>query len=308
MISFFDVFRPEIRDSYIHDCINPVPNDQCYGTSYYDSYFGLLENNIYKDTSEGPVVSGGSGSVIAYNYGWDTHREDGDPDNGGSPGWFMGGLWSHKQHELFMLWEGNYFEGMMLDNIHGSSSHQMVFRNRLLGRPQDGNCMNSINNEPCDFGYAIALGRYNRWIKVVGNVLGVDGYSTKYDEATFGQGDFNIYSTGYDNASGSQDTQVPATLLRHYNYDYVTDSATLCTSDNGANYCQGGDTDTSIPNSLYLTAQPSWWGTQPWPPIGPDVSGYYNDIPAKDRYEGQETFYDHFKTIFYRLLNIRRRR
>ena len=32
---------------------------------------------------------------------------------------------------------------------------------------------------------------------------------------------------------------------------------------------------------------PEWWCQEtPWPPIGPDVAGYANDIPAKRRFEG----------------------
>ena len=30
----------------------------------------------------------------------------------------------------------------------------------------------------------------------------------------------------------------------------------------------------SLPASFYLTAKPTWWPTaEPWPPIGPDVTG-----------------------------------
>jgi len=32
---------------------------------------------------------------------------------------------------------------------------------------------------------------------------------------------------------------------------------------------------------------PAWWCREtPWPPIGPDVSGYANAIPAERRFEG----------------------
>src|SRR6266571_2475923 len=29
----------------------------------------------------------------------------------------------------------------------------------------------------------------------------------------------------------------------------------------------------TLPASFYLSAKPSWWGTMPWPAIGPDVTG-----------------------------------
>jgi hypothetical protein len=52
------------------------------------------------------------------------------------------------------------------------------------------------------------------------------------------------------------------------------------------------NTPVALPPSFYLSAKPSWWGTLPWPGIGPDVSGgvpesgghAYNN-PAKDCYE-----------------------
>jgi len=29
----------------------------------------------------------------------------------------------------------------------------------------------------------------------------------------------------------------------------------------------------ALPASFYLSSKPSWWGTMPWPAIGPDVMG-----------------------------------
>jgi hypothetical protein len=77
--------------------------------------------------------------------------------------------------------------------------------------------------------------------------------------------------------SGVNDTNVAATLLRHGNFDYVTNSVMW---------------DPAIPNhdlpdSLYLSGKPAWWCQEtPWPPIGPDVPGYSNPIPAQRGFEG----------------------
>jgi hypothetical protein len=46
-----------------------------------------------------------------------------------------------------------------------------------------------------------------------------------------------------------------------------------------------------MPPSLFLSARPSWWGTTPWPAIGPDViggpdgAGHVHKIPAQTCYE-----------------------
>jgi hypothetical protein len=50
-----------------------------------------------------------------------------------------------------------------------------------------------------------------------------------------------------------------------------------------------GDCGCALPPSLYLTAAPSWFatpfGAPPWPPVGPDVGGSVNKIPAQLCYE-----------------------
>jgi hypothetical protein len=98
----------------------------------------------------------------------------------------------------------------------------------------------------------------------------------------------DIYTLGYPDGTGSCggncDTSVKTTLLRHYNWDSVTNGTKIC-SDSGEPGCQGGSSDTVLPSSLYLSSKPSWYGSCTWPPInpsGPTVS----DIPAKVRYEG----------------------
>jgi hypothetical protein len=40
-----------------------------------------------------------------------------------------------------------------------------------------------------------------------------------------------------------------------------------------------------LPPSLYLKARPAFFGSIPWPPIGPDVEGMINDFPAKVRFD-----------------------
>jgi hypothetical protein len=73
------------------------------------------------------------------------------------------------------------------------------------------------------------------------------------------------------------DPTVAATLLRHGNYDYVTNSVVW----------DPAISDHDLPDSLYLSGMPGWWCQEtPWPPIGPDEAGYHHDIPAKRRLEG----------------------
>jgi hypothetical protein len=49
-----------------------------------------------------------------------------------------------------------------------------------------------------------------------------------------------------------------------------------------------------LPSSFYLAGKPSWWGSVPWPAIGPDVTsgnltntgGHANRLPAQVCFEG----------------------
>src|SRR5881296_2343846 len=47
----------------------------------------------------------------------------------------------------------------------------------------------------------------------------------------------------------------------------------------------------TLPSSLFLSSRPNWWGTMPWPAIGPDVTGgqdpagHAYKIPARVCYD-----------------------
>ena len=83
---------------------------------------------------------------------------------------------------------------------------------------------------------------------------------------------------------------VASTLLRWGNYDYATSQ----TRWNAAEIPAGNAVPSSqaLPASFFLSVKPGWWGTMPWPAIGPDVtggqdlSGHVFAIPAQVCYTG----------------------
>lgn len=93
----------------------------------------------------------------------------------------------------------------------------------------------------------------------------------------------------YYNFVGGLDADVKATLLRHKNYDYYTDSVTICNDANNTEGCQSATNvavEDTIPDSLFLSQKPSWWCAETtWPPVNPDTATY-SKIPAQRRYEG----------------------
>ena len=256
----------EVRECYVHIGIDGYGRDRGYGI-FIDlhSSNNLIEDNILSTIDGGGVMTGGgaSGNVISYNYIHDILFDD--------PWWLIASpSINHNPHPKMNLWEGDIGIKAEADIIHGSSSHNTIFRSQMKGWQSD--TITTRNN-------AIEIAAKNTYMNVVGSVLGTPGKSNRY-EVLPGQpyddwSDNVIWALGV--GSGVDDPNVAATLLRHGNYDYVTNSVVWDPQISNHN----------LPDSLYLSRMPEWWCREtPWPPIGPDVVGYYNDIPAERRYEG----------------------
>ena len=261
-----DSLQNEIRECYIHIGIDGYGRDRGYGI-YLDMHSSnnLVEDNILSTIDGGGVMAGGgaSGNVVAFNYLHEIQFDD--------PWWLIASpSINHNPHPKMNLWEGNIASKAEADIIHGSSSHNTIFRSRSFGWQSE--TITTRNN-------AIEIAAKNTYMNVVGNVLGTPGKSNRY-EVLPGQPyddwtDMVIWALGV--GSGVEDPNVAATLLRHGNFDYVTNTVVW----------DPGILEHDLPDSLYRSGMPDWWCQQtPWPPIGPDVGGYYNDIPAKRRFEG----------------------
>ena len=118
---------------------------------------------------------------------------------------------------------------------------------------------------------------------MVGNVLGRPG-DADLPGAVYVQtagnclGTVAVYKVGYPSncaVDTVSDAEVAATLLRTGNFDYF----------NQATIWDPEVPEQPLPPSLYLDRAPDSFGSTPWPPIGPDVSGYIHDIPAKVRFD-----------------------
>jgi hypothetical protein len=261
-----DSLQNEIRECYVHIGIDGYGRDHGYGI-FVDlhSSNNLLEDNVLSTIDGGGIMTGGgaSGNVIAYNYFHNTLFDD--------PWWLIASpSINHNPHPKMNLWEGDIGVKAEADIIHGSSSHNTIFRSEMKGWQSDS--ITTRNN-------AIEIAAKNTYMNVVGSVLGTPGKSNRY-EVLPGQpyddwSEKAIWVLGV--GSGVNDPSVAATLLRHGNYDYVSNSIVW----------NPAISNHDIPDSLYLSRMPAWWCQEtPWPPIGPDVTGYHNDIPAKRRLEG----------------------
>ena len=266
-------FRIELRDSYIHDAAYPSPGGIAYGVSLADgSAEALIENNqILKSNKMMVARCAGAGSVVAYNYADDgliiydlTWQE-------------VGLNASHMVGSHHVLFEGNEAFNYDSDNTHGNAIYMTVFRNHLTGFRRDYPGLDNARTAGLNYG--------SWWHSFVGNVQGVSGGMSGwvYDNSGTGSdptdpfgGPPSIWKLGYQAGEWEQsaDPKVLSTILRGGNFDYLTNSVHW---ENIASQ--------TIPKSLYLSGKPSFFGGAPWPPIGLDVSGYVNTIPARACYD-----------------------
>jgi hypothetical protein len=155
-----------------------------------------------------------------------------------------------------------------------------VFRSYYRGKKDYGTINASV--------YSLLIANGQRYANIVGNVLGTTSYHNAYeitDEYPWDSSSTK-YIYGTNCGTSTCDNNVRTTLLRHRNYDYVSAAIKQC-DGSGEPGCQGGDTDNTLVTSYAYAAKPSWWCNESlWPPIGPDVAGYHDDIPAKIRYDG----------------------
>ena len=242
----------EVRDSYIHD-LTQFDSDHGYQVNIQNhSSWNLVENNIMKMGHNGVIIgsAGGANNVVAYNYVYNTKHYQ--------TYWFINAMGTHGAHTYMTLFEGNIVPKLGFDYTHGSGSHHVCLRNQVT----DSNPGVSVSNNLS----GIDVEEWQYATSFIGNVLGYPGYT----------GDYEIVSSEeYSLWSIFNHSVTRSALIRHGNYDYVTQ-----TTKWDANI-----SDHNIPSSLYLGSKPSWFGSLDWPAIGPDVAGYVKNTPAKLRWE-----------------------
>lgn len=268
-------FRIEIRGCWAHKGAWPQPGGGGYAISFATGGAeALIEDNIIHDTCKCMVARcSGAGSVIAYNYtddAWDQY----------DPTWQEVHLnASHMAGPHHVLFEGNHGPNFDSDYTHGNAIYMTVFRNRLTG----------VRANFSGLGNARAVGAAygSWWFSIIGNVLGVSGGMAGwvYDASAMSSGtDWSqkaVWKIGYDpeRFGMSADPDTINTLVRGGNYDYVTNSVHWETL-----------TARSMPNSLYLSGKPSFFGSLTWPWVDATGSTQVYTLPAKLRLDNGTPF------------------
>jgi hypothetical protein len=275
-LSFRQSYRCTVRDSYLHDSYYYNNGGAGYG---FDVTFGssdnLIENNISIRFNK--VINcraSGGGNVIAYNY-----MDDGAMNS--EPDWIETGLQaSHYPTPHFELFEGNYCFNIDGDFTEGNAIYITYFRNQASGlRRNTPRFLSDTRNRRIA---AAMKGHY--WYNFVGNVLGYAGMEPTPPNGWVYEGSppwpdtpITVWRIGYWNQDWKTlDPEVGATMIRDGNYDFVTSSV---------HWHQTPGFTGTLPNSLYLSAKPAFFGDCPWPWVDPLGSTKTFTLPAKARYD-----------------------
>jgi hypothetical protein len=277
-IALFSAFRCVVRDSYLHHSKNPDPGGDGYGFSINRaSADNLIENNIAWNFNKVIVMRAtGGGNVIGYNY-----LEDG---YGASyPDWVETGLQaSHMTTPHYELFEGNQAFNLEGDATWGNSVYITFFRNHATSTRRSLGGLNLL-----DLGNrrAIGLAAGHYWYTFVGNVLGYSGMTPQpagtsfIYENTYPWDDDPVpmWKLGYPDSQGTPgvtvDPLVASTAIRDGNFDYAT------------NQVHWDNTPQAIPDSLYLTRKPIFFGSRTWPWVNPTGTTQLYSLPARARFD-----------------------
>jgi hypothetical protein len=266
-------YGDEFRDGY-HHTGSSHDSGRNYGIEFYNwNSRHKVENNIVRDTRHSIIFEGGgSGNAVLYNYtddNWESVQGAGttvdtsllSEDESAN----------HGAHPYMNLWEGNSASDWWSDYTQGSSSHHTLFRNHVR-------CQRSTVPMTNPWLWVcVEIEQYNRFINVVGNVIGTSPVSggTVVDDGSH-TGSPIIYRFGYSSAGGThQDSQSFATVIRHGNFNYVSNAVDAWATAEHA-----------LPPSMYYTSKPAFFGVCAWPPFGADRAPMTGTLPAKARYEG----------------------
>lgn len=283
-------FHDEIRSSYFSNAYlhKPGAHDSDIDLALKTSA-ALIENNIMERLHDSVMLEwGAAGNVVAYNYMM------GEFDSG-SPNVVMGSIDFHGSHPQFNLLEGNVLASIYADSVWGSSSQTTIFRNWVTGTsrvcaPLEGRatvtCAAANGHYAFQAARAVQLSYVATRNNVVGNVLGsaqmqalrtaggpVPQAATiefpahrTYETATaisFGYGSENDDGQGDGCGGGVPPCHAAGTSrtdVVNGNFNNITGRTDWL--DNASR---------ALPASFYLPTKPAWWGSLPYPAIGPDV-------------------------------------
>lgn len=249
---------------------------ESYGFAPYNCTGYWCVNNIFYDVigSFKPTCSGYG--VFAYNYSTNINYLP-------SANWLQATIGTHGTHNWGILIEGNIAPSLRMDNIHGSASHNTIFRNRFPGYETTARTDNAM---------ALAIQASNKCHVVAGNVLGKTNWHTVFrntfptamNSSTKTVEEYGYTNVSYNTVNGDADTFNTA-VITHNQVSQTLNGGT----NGGVYWASPYDGSLQLERSYIYQTKPSWWGCSNFPSIGPDVLNLCtNDAivfnPAKVRF------------------------
>lgn len=237
-----------------------ISNTHHFATTYGQGGYGVdisqstdikVENTVFYYLRHSVIVqNGSSGCDIFANYSTSMYDV-----NGTNVNFLMPDIEIHGGHAIKNVIRQNVCGKIQLDDYWGSDVLNTIERNFCYGE----NLNRGTNITSARYGFAMnALQLSNN---IVGNVLGYLGYT----------GVSTNEMGGTQRSNPSDYTRVTNTMIFHANLDGKT----------GTVWYDPAIGDLIIPTSYASTNTPSYWGSTPWPAIGPDLAVKTNMIPAQ---------------------------
>jgi hypothetical protein len=282
-----------VRDSYFF--LTQGIGTISYGVECYSCSDPLVENNIFHAVTT-PLIANGpqSGGVEDYNFAINEFYTP-------STQFSIPARGDHAADTDMVLTEGNIYNGVTADNIHGTSNMNTYARNYSPVQPQcysSGGTYAAASYAACNSGITnYQIFAFHRFFNLIGNVLGTSGTLTNYCNGTtacsggFTATNNNVLGVGIGNGGVPNDSNTVSTIMLWGNADPVTGYAsprfnssevpaypaagTGNSSIHGTQYqyLNAAPATNTIPASFFYSSTPSWWTSgKSWPPIGPDVT------------------------------------
>ena len=312
-LGFAQCVNCTVEDCYCHDQLGAAGGSEGIDWTGQACY-NLTQDNVLNRAGFPMILNGDGnggccGNVVAYNYC--TNLETGATVTLGAIGD------NHGPQQAMNLYEGNVAQAFHSDGYYGSAQQGTLFRNWWTGQ------WGQVPLMPGEYytcPIVLDLAHWSYGYNIVGNVLGSPTNAPPNcfpgpgeliettSQNSYGGNIEPIFRFGYPNMGGNEFYDVQSTNSvggGHYgsgydpsaydlnvwprtfvegNYDFAY-NAVIWTNSMSAR--PAGMSPQTLPASLYLAGEPTWWanwGATPWPPIGPDVAGMTNAIPAQLRF------------------------
>ena len=275
-VHLYDSYGGLVKDSYFFG--NPTNYGDHAAIRAVGGSNNLIQNNIAHATRSlyfGADAMPEHGDVVAYNFA--TNNYNGSNANAGASAFF------HGAGSSFALIEGNTMFGWSSDGDHGATgSLTTIFRNFLWGwySCANGGCGSGGHASAGIDQTPIRLFYGSRYHNIIGNVLGTPGFNHDDYQSSDVFANAAIYIWGAGQSVGGykqpQDSLVGTTTMLWGNWDTFNNAARFQSSEvptSAPSYPNPVPASETLPASFYLTSKPNWFGSLPWPAIGPDVTG-----------------------------------